>query len=104
MKRLSITLTDSQAAALERIAAETGATKQSMIGLAVSDWVRAHDRADNGGTWCGWCRTWTESEGTRDHERTGFATQHDAIMHAKAVAAECKAKGYETARPMWEQR
>ena len=43
MKRLSITLTDSQAAALERIAAETGATKQSMIGLAVSAWIRQND-------------------------------------------------------------
>lgn len=43
MPRLSITLTDSQAAALDRIAAETGATKQSMIGLAVSAWIREHD-------------------------------------------------------------
>lgn len=42
MKRLSITLTDSQAAALERIAAETGATRQSMIGLAISAWIRAN--------------------------------------------------------------
>lgn len=43
MKRLSITLTDSQAEALERIAAETGATRQSMIGLAISAWIRAND-------------------------------------------------------------
>ena len=43
MPRLSITLTESQAAALERIAAETGATKQSMIGLAVTAWIRAND-------------------------------------------------------------
>ena len=43
MPRLSITLTDSQAAALDRIAAETGATKQSMIGLAISAWIRAND-------------------------------------------------------------
>ena len=43
MPRLSITLTDAQAAALERIAAETGATKQSMIGLAISAWIRAYD-------------------------------------------------------------
>ena len=43
MPRLSITLTETQAAALERIAAETGATKQSMIGLAVSAWIRAND-------------------------------------------------------------
>lgn len=43
MPRLSITLTESQAAALERIAAETGATKQSMIGLAVSAWIREND-------------------------------------------------------------
>lgn len=43
MPRLSITLTESQSAALERIAAETGATKQSMIGLAVSAWIRAND-------------------------------------------------------------
>ena len=43
MPRLSITLTETQAAALERIAAETGATKQSMIGLAVSAWIREND-------------------------------------------------------------
>ena len=43
MPRLSITLTESQAATLDRIAAETGATKQSMIGLAVSAWIRAND-------------------------------------------------------------
>ena len=43
MPRLSITLTDSQAEALERIAAETGATRQSMIGLAISAWIRAND-------------------------------------------------------------
>ena len=43
MPRLSITLTESQSAALERIAAETGATKQSMIGLAVTAWIRAYD-------------------------------------------------------------
>ena len=43
MPRLSITLTESQSAALERIAAETGATKQSMIGLAISAWIRAND-------------------------------------------------------------
>lgn len=44
MPRLSITLTDSQAAALDRIAAETGATKQSMIGLAISAWVAEQER------------------------------------------------------------
>ena len=43
MPRLSITLTDSQAAALDAIAAETGATKQSMIGLAISAWIREND-------------------------------------------------------------
>lgn len=43
MPRLSITLTESQAAALDRISRETGATKQSMIGLAVSAWIRAND-------------------------------------------------------------
>ena len=43
MPRLSITLTESQSAALERIAAETGATKQSMIGLAISAWIREND-------------------------------------------------------------
>lgn len=42
MPRLSITLTESQSAALDAIAQQTGATKQSMIGLAVSDWIRAH--------------------------------------------------------------
>ena len=40
MPRLSITLTDSQAQALDLIAAETGATRQSMIGLAISAWIR----------------------------------------------------------------
>lgn len=43
MKRLSITLTDSQSAALERIAAETGATRQSMIGLAISAWISDYE-------------------------------------------------------------
>lgn len=43
MPRLSITLTESQAAALEDIAAETGATKQSMIGLAISAWIRDYE-------------------------------------------------------------
>ena len=43
MPRLSITLTESQSEALERIAAETVATKQSMIGLAISAWIRAND-------------------------------------------------------------
>lgn len=43
MPRLSITLTDSQAQALDRIAAETGATRQSMIGLAVTSWIRANE-------------------------------------------------------------
>lgn len=43
MPRLSITLTESQAAALDAIAAETGATKQSMIGLAISAWIREND-------------------------------------------------------------
>lgn len=47
MPRLSITLTESQAAALERIAAETGATKQSMIGLAVTSWIRQNDLEPN---------------------------------------------------------
>lgn len=42
MTRLSITLTDSQAEQLERIACETGATKQSMIGLAVTAWLRQY--------------------------------------------------------------
>lgn len=43
MPRLSITLTESQAAALDRIASETGATRQSMIGLAVTSWIRANE-------------------------------------------------------------
>lgn len=43
MPRLSITLTESQAAALDRIAAETGATRQSMIGLAVTSWIRSNE-------------------------------------------------------------
>lgn len=42
MPRLSITLTESQSAALEAIAAETGATKQSLIGLAITSWIRAN--------------------------------------------------------------
>ena len=45
MPRLSITLTESQAAALDEIATETGATKQSMIGLAVSAWIRDYETA-----------------------------------------------------------
>ena len=53
MPRLSITLTDAQAAALDRLASETGATKQSMIGLAVSEWLESHDRAQPSG-WYGW--------------------------------------------------
>lgn len=49
MPRLSITLTESQAAALEAIAAVTGATKQSMIGLAITSWIRANGHlADDG--------------------------------------------------------
>lgn len=47
MPRLSITLTERQNEALERIAAETGATKQSMIGLAVSAWIRHNDYLPN---------------------------------------------------------
>ena len=43
MPRLSITLTDSQARALDLIAAETGATRQSMIGLAVTSWIRSNE-------------------------------------------------------------
>lgn len=43
MPRLSITLTESQAAALDRIAAATGATRQSMIGLAVTSWIRTNE-------------------------------------------------------------
>lgn len=43
MPRMSITLTESQAAALDDIAAETGATKQSMIGLAISAWIRDYE-------------------------------------------------------------
>lgn len=38
--RLSITLTPSQDRALTRIATETGASRQSMIGLAISAWLR----------------------------------------------------------------
>lgn len=101
MPRLSITLTDSQAAALDRIAAETGATKQSMIGLAISAWIR--DQHADGANWYGWCRTYTDEDGTQDIDRRAYATEHDAIMHAKAVAAECKAKGHTAARPMWER-
>lgn len=39
MPRLSVTLTDRQAEELERLTTETGATKQSMIGLAISEWL-----------------------------------------------------------------
>lgn len=64
MPRLSITLTDSQAAALDRIAAETGATKQSMIGLAITSWIRSNEhlaaepdkpREDSPETLCEFC-------------------------------------------------
>ena len=43
MPRLSITLTESQAQALDRIAAATCASRQSMIGLAVSAWIRENE-------------------------------------------------------------
>ena len=134
MPRLSITLTDSQAAALESIAAETGATKQSMIGLAISAWIsdhearamiertrkekaaRAIDRRDamadeedamqeammHAPKWAGWCRTHTEEEGSRDHERKLFDTDEQASRHAAAVAMRYRNMGYEDADPCWE--
>ena len=134
MKRLSITLTDSQAEALERIAAETGATRQSMIGLAISAWIsdhearamiertrkekaaRAIDRRDamadeedamqeammHAPQWAGWCRTHTDEEGTRDHERKLFDTDTQASRHAAAVAMRYRNMGYEDADPCWE--
>jgi hypothetical protein len=43
MPRLSITLTESQAQALDRIAAATCASRQSMIGLAVSAWIHSNE-------------------------------------------------------------
>lgn len=61
MPRLSITLTDDQHAALERISAATGATKQSMIGLAITAWVRENDvnapatKGESTGDWCRMC-------------------------------------------------
>lgn len=42
--RLSITLTPAQERGLNRIAMETGASRQSMIGLAISAWLRDNDR------------------------------------------------------------
>ena len=101
--RLSITLTDSQSAALERIAAETGATKQSMIGLAISAWIAQQPQGKPQGHWFGWCRTLTEGRGSRDVERKEFDTEHDAIMHAKEVTRRMQAEGIRDARPMWEQ-
>lgn len=43
MPRLSITLTESQSEELNRIAAKTGASKQSMIGLAITDWLHEQE-------------------------------------------------------------
>lgn len=39
MKRLSITLTDSQNMRLETITEITGATKQSIISIALTEWI-----------------------------------------------------------------
>lgn len=99
MKRLSITLTDSQAAALEKIAAETGATKQSMIGLAISDWVRVHDypededEAEGWEGWYGWAEV-TEPDplsGTPYTYSVGhdgpYGSREDAAAYAAKVAA-----------------
>ena len=98
MKRLSITLTDSQAAALERIAAETGATKQSMIGLAVSDWVRVHDYPeDEAEGWYGWAEV-TEPDpisGTPYTYSVGHDGPYDSREDAAAYAAKVAATNVE---------
>lgn len=100
MPRLSITLTESQASALDRIAAETGATKQSMIGLAVSAWIRENDRRAT--VWYGWARVIDQDpDKSRDVERVAFESETDAIVHAKAVTRRLKAEGL-SAYGLWE--
>ena len=100
MPRLSITLTESQAAALESIAAETGATKQSMIGLAITSWILAngHLAADGMNTpdnasqepedtikceVCGSPAIWTSyaDDGTEHYfcDEHGISDLHDAL-------------------------
>ena len=106
MPRLSITLTDSQNAALERIAAETGATKQSMIGLAVSAWIKANDiepaRHRELSGWYGWATVKEYeplSEGLKHHwvgvgYDGPFETREEALAHAESVAESNREDGY----------
>ena len=115
MKRLSITLTDSQAAALERMSAETGATKQSMIGLAISAWIRENDvlpedepqapqnQREGLAGWYGWARLLgKDGHVARDVERQMFATETEAIEHAREVVHSLKESGAD-AYELWEE-
>ena len=52
--------------------------------------------------WAGWCRTHTDEEGSRDHERKLFDTDEQASRHAAAAAMRYRNMGYEDADPCWE--
>ena len=94
MPRLSITLTESQHASLERIAATTGASKQSMISLAISQWLADYaTRVPAPEGWYGYALI-TEPDplsGRPDTYRMGeggpFASREEAEAHAERVSA-----------------
>lgn len=92
--RLSITLTDQQAEQLDAIAAETGATRQSMIGLAVSQWIRQQRRQ-----WYGYALVTDRDplSGEIDTYSIGydgpFPTEEQARRHAERIAAANIADG-----------
>lgn len=116
-KRLSITLTDTQAAALDALAQETGATLQSMIGLAVSTWLagqtwatQAEDQTPERRDVSGWygyaeCTMPDPLSGETVHEGVGydgpFADAQQAQEHAERIAAANRADGIDAA-PMVE--
>ena len=110
MPRLSITLTDQQNEALERLSATCGATKQSMIGLAVSDWLAQHDvpptpKSYEG--WYGWAHVTGRDplSGEPDTYNVGydgpFETEEEAKRYAEH-AAKANTNRYEKAKPVWE--
>ena len=107
--RLSITLTDSQSAALERIAAETGATKQSMIGLAVSAWIAQQERQQSRRGWYGYAVTDEKDPLSGETMRASvgydgpFATRAEAMAHAERVAQSNREDGLQAEpRAEWE--
>lgn len=110
MPRLSITLTDTQAEALERISAETGATKQSMIALAVSDWLAARQPAPQvAHGWYGWADV-TEPDPLSGEPMAysvgydgPYPTKTDAEDHARRIAASNREDGL-PATPHVERR